>query len=110
METELELTYLVKSIPKEVTGVSPSHLLDIYIPDTPGHAHLRLRRQDDRCEITKKTPIKDGDASAQVEQTISLSEDEFEALAIASQKRVLRIGIRCRLTVVKPSLTFLPAS
>lgn len=90
METELELTYLVKSIPKEVTGVSPSHLLDIYIPDTPGHAHLRLRRQDDRCEITKKTPIKDGDASAQVEQTISLSKDGFEALAIASQKRVAK--------------------
>ena len=90
METELELTYLVKSIPKEVAGVSPSHLLDIYIPDTPGHAHLRLRRQDDHCEITKKTPIKDGDASAQVEQTIGLSEDEFEALAIASQKRVAK--------------------
>lgn len=90
METELELTYLVKSIPKEVAGVSPSHLLDIYIPDTPGHAHLRLRRQDNHCEITKKTPIKDGDASAQVEQTISLSKDEFEALAIASQKRVAK--------------------
>ena len=90
VETELELTYLVKSIPKEVAGVSPSHLLDIYIPDTPSHAHLRLRRQDNHYEITKKTPIKDGDASAQVEQTISLSKDEFEALAIASQKRVAK--------------------
>lgn len=55
METELELTYLVKSIPKEVAGVSPGHLLDIYIPDTPGHAHLRLRRQDDHCEIDLST-------------------------------------------------------
>lgn len=94
---ELELTFLAKRIPSEIEGVTPTRIVDIYIPDTSEHSHLRLRQKGDQYELTKKTPIQDGDASAQLEQTISLSQLEFEAIAIISQKRVVKDRYRVML-------------
>lgn len=94
---ELELTFLAKRIPSEIEGVTPTRIVDIYIPDTSEHSHLRLRQKGDRYELTKKTPIQSGDASAQLEQTISLSQLEFEAIAVISQKRVIKDRYRVML-------------
>ena len=87
-ELELELTFLAKEIPEGIKDVVPTRITDVYIPDTAKHSHLRLRKRGNLYEITKKTPVKDGDASEQIEQTIPLTKDEFEALISCSQKRV----------------------
>lgn len=94
---ELELTFLAKRIPSEIEGATPTRIVDIYIPDTSEHSHLRLRQKGDQYELTKKTPIQDGDASAQLEQTISLSQLEFEVMAVISQKRVVKDRYRVML-------------
>ncbi len=89
-ELELELTFLAKELPTGIKETKPTRIVDVYIPDTPGHSHLRLRQEGDRYEITKKTPVKAGDASSQIELTIPLTEEEFCALANCSQKRVVK--------------------
>lgn len=89
-ELELELTYLAKKIPAEIQNVQPTRIMDLYIPDTAVHAHLRLRQKGDKYEITKKSPVKEGDSSEQIEQTIPLTKEEFEALATCSQKKVVK--------------------
>ena len=53
-ELELELTFLAKGLPPEIESTSPTRIVDIYIPDTPSHSHLRLRQKGDKYEITKK--------------------------------------------------------
>lgn len=88
VEVELELTYLAKKLPKELQGVTPRRLLDIYVPEDADRPFIRLRRQDSQYEITKKRPINDEDASRQTEQTIPLDEDEFVALSKASNRKV----------------------
>lgn len=94
---ELELTFLAKRIPNELNDVTPTRVVDIYIPDTSEHSHLRLRQKGDNYEMTKKKPLQDGDASAQLEQTINLSKQEFEAMAVISQKHVVKDRYRVTL-------------
>jgi CYTH domain-containing protein len=90
-ELELEYTFLASELPREIEGVSPKRLMDIYIPDTnTGHPRLRLRQKGTAYELTKKTPVNEGDASAQIEVTIQLDESEFAALSTVSQKRVVK--------------------
>ncbi len=88
-ELELELTYLAKELPKELKGVQPQRVLDVYIPDTTDHSHLRLRQKGDKFYITKKTQVND-DASIHLEQTIEISEQEFLCLIKSSKKRVVK--------------------
>jgi len=87
-ELELELTFLVKRMPDKIKSVEPVHIVDIYIPDTSEHSHLRLRQKGEKFEITKKMPVVKEDASEQIEQTIPLTKEEFIALANCSKKRV----------------------
>lgn len=89
-ELELELTFLAKELPEGVKTAKPIRIVDIYIPDTPEHSHLRLRQKGDKYEITKKMPVVEGDASEQTEQTIPLTKDEFIALSSCSKKRVAK--------------------
>ena len=90
-ELELEYTFLARRMPVEIEGVSPKRLTDIYIPDSATqHPRLRLRQKGNSYELTKKTPVNEGDASAQIESTIQLDVEEFEALAKVSQKRVVK--------------------
>ena len=91
IEIELELTYLAKELPKELASAEPTKLVDIYIPEALDvHSRLRLRQKGDRYEITKKIPLQEGDASAHTEYTIPLEALEFDALAPASQKRIVK--------------------
>ncbi len=86
---EQELTYLAASFPEGIESATPTRLKDVYIPDTDGvHPQLRLRQKGDKYEITKKVPLKEGDASAHTELTIPLKEDEFLALEKSSSKIV----------------------
>ena len=87
-ELELELTFLAKELPENIKTVKPTRIVDIYIPDTPKHSHLRLRQKGEKYEITKKMPVVEGNASEQIEQTIPLTKEEFTALSNCSKKRV----------------------
>ena len=85
---ELELTYLVKNIPKGLSESPSKKIVDQYIPLESEHPTLRLRKNGEKMELTKKEPIKDGDASHQLEETIPLTADEYEAIAKIPAKRV----------------------
>lgn len=88
IEVELELTYLVRQLPVEVTGVTPMELTDIYVPEDSSRPRLRLRKKGNEYEITKKVPVSIDDLSNQTEQTIPLTPDEFKALAASSKRQV----------------------
>jgi adenylate cyclase len=63
----------------------------VYIPETgTPHPNLRLRKRGGVMELTKKTPVQEDDASAQYETTITLNEDEFNALSTVSRRRVVK--------------------
>ncbi len=85
---ELELTYLIKNLPDDVFLSPSKELLDIYIPKNADHPTLRVRKADDKYEITKKEPVEAGDSSRQLETTIPLTPSEFEALNALSGKRL----------------------
>jgi CYTH domain-containing protein len=90
-EIELELTYLAAQLPDEIKGIEPKRLMDVYVPESGvAHARLRLRQKGSKHEITKKVPLRDGDASAHTEMTIPLDEKEFAALISVSQKRIIK--------------------
>lgn len=86
---EFELTYLAKAelIPK-LAGSRFKEMLDIYIPASAKHPTLRIRKSGEKYEMTKKEPIKEGDASHQLESTIHLTKEEFSELSMLKGKRV----------------------
>lgn len=88
---ELELTFLVKSLPQDFRSLENKEVYDIYIPSTVVHPVLRIRKNGNSYEITKKQPIDDGDRSEQTEQTIPLTEAEFVELSQLPGKRVRKI-------------------
>jgi CYTH domain-containing protein len=88
---ELERTYLAKVIPIGLADCKQKELLDIYFPKEEAHPHLRLRQKEGRFEITKKNRINPNDASSLVEETISLTQSEFDAISMAEGKRVRKI-------------------
>lgn len=93
MTEEFELTFLIKEIPKNFSlEETPSkEILDIYLPTVSNHAILRIRKQGEIFEITKKTPVSGTDSSHQNENTIPLSKEEFEELSTLQGKRVRKI-------------------
>lgn len=86
VEIEREKTYLASRIPDNLTIDNSIVIRDIYIPEHSSHASLRLRQKGDAYEMTKKIQIVEGDSSRQIEHTIPLSIEEFEALASCSTK------------------------
>ena len=88
---ELEKTYLVKEIPENLKNCEFKEIIDVYIPKSSEHPKLRLRKNGDKFELTKKEPVNEGDASHQEEQTIKLTETEFNALNDLEGKRVRKL-------------------
>ena len=81
--TQRTITYLARYLPDDL-GDSPSQdLVDYYLPADQAHPTLRLRQSSHEFSLTKL-----GDAT-QEEQTITLVEDEFAALAEV-EARVIR--------------------
>ncbi|MDH4330915.1 MAG: CYTH domain-containing protein [Candidatus Moranbacteria bacterium] len=88
---ELEKTYLAKELPKDLENCRFKEIIDIYIPKNSEHPSLRLRKNGNKFEMTRKEPVTDGDASQQKEHTIPLTEKEFEALNKIEGKRVRKM-------------------
>jgi len=88
---ELELTYLAKSLPKGLTSSRSKEIIDIYVPFSAVHPSLRIRKNGDIYEITKKQPILMSDSSKQMENTIPLTKEEFQSLSKVMGKVVRKI-------------------
>lgn len=89
-EVELELTYLAKELPEGLAGCPSKLIVDVYYPPSAEHPHLRLRQNGDSYQITNKLVTNGTDSSHMTEETINLTPDQFEALAKAPGKRVVK--------------------
>lgn len=89
---EFEKTYLCAEIPTQYISGEPTRMIDAYIPEVSDHPKLRLRQKGNSYEITKKTPIAN-DPSRQLEETIELTKEEFNALLGASTRKIEKIRI-----------------
>lgn len=85
---EIELTFLPKSLP-DLTNVESKEMLDIYIPKDSEFPNLRIRRQGERYEITKKERV-GSDFSHHIETTIPLTKAEYELLQTLEGKRTAK--------------------
>ena len=86
---EYELTFLAKELPGSIKQAMPTRIVDIYVPtDMSIHPNLRLRKKGSTYEITKKQDTTDNDYSTMIEETIPLSQAEFEALASGNHRLV----------------------
>jgi len=85
---ELEFTYLAKELPEGLNEFPSKEMLDIYIPTSTKHPNLRIRKNGNKYEITKKEIINEEDASRFMETTIPLTEEEYKDLSQLSGKRV----------------------
>ncbi len=78
---EIEKTYLAKYLPKGFEKSPSKEIVDLYYPKECEHPRLRLRKSSGTYEMTKKEPMEGNDSSRQLEQTIKLSKEEYEAVA-----------------------------
>lgn len=75
---ELERTFLAKQIPEGLKACKSKEIRDIYIPKAvENHAPIRIRKNGDKYEITKKSTLIEGDHSQMLEQNIVLTREEF---------------------------------
>lgn len=88
---EIEKSFLARSLPADLKDHPSKEVLDIYIPKGHDHPVLRIRKNGDRYEMTKKEPIKNKDRLFLRENTIPLREDEFLALEKLEGKRLHKI-------------------
>ncbi|MBU6231173.1 MAG: CYTH domain-containing protein [Patescibacteria group bacterium] len=91
IELELEKTYLARRLPEGLEKCQHREVFDTYYPPSAAHPVLRLRKNGDRYEMTKKEPDQSGDASIQTEHTIRLTKEEFDSLAKTAGKKVRKI-------------------
>jgi adenylate cyclase len=76
---EIERRFLVKYLPPQLQAAQEVEIEDYKILTGEDHPHLRLRRRDNCYELTKKYPIEKDKKLEMVEETINLTEVEFEA-------------------------------
>ncbi|MEK6938106.1 MAG: hypothetical protein AABX04_03605 [Nanoarchaeota archaeon] len=77
---EHERTFLAKHLPEGLLKCKSKEILDIYLPTDSRHPKLRIRKNGDKYEITKKTLIDLNDTSKRKEETTSLTIEEFTEL------------------------------
>ena len=88
---ERELTYLAKHLPEGLADCEFKEIIDIYLPKESRHPTLRIRKNGDKYEITKKEPVNKNEFSEMYEYTTPLTKEEFEALKNTDGKRVRKL-------------------
>lgn len=88
---ELEKTFLAKKLPDGLKKCRKTEVYDLYIPKEHPHPKIRIRKNGDNIEITKKEPVNCEDASCQQENTIHLTEQEFNFFKKLPSKDVRKI-------------------
>ena len=89
---EREKTYLLKEVPAGLSACKKRVVLSLYIPADDPHPKLRIRKNGDSFEMTKKAPVDDNPSICE-EQTIKLSEQEFKILNALPGKRMDKIRV-----------------
>jgi len=75
---EIEKTFLVKTIPTYLSSRKFFKIKQGYISSSP--SPLRIRQKGNKFELTKKSPLKEGDFSSFEETNIYLTQYEFDKL------------------------------
>ena len=88
---ELEKTYLARKLPEGLKSCKFKEIIDIYIPKASKHPKLRIRKNGNKFEATKKEPVSNQDASRLEEQTIILTEAEFDSFKELDGKKVRKL-------------------
>jgi len=101
---ELELTFLLQSfLPAFVEQVqtgnyqnikSKKEILDCYFPRSLDHPRIRLRKNGETFELTKKLALSTTDASIQEEQTLVLTAEEYQFFAQLEGKKIHKTRYR----------------
>jgi CYTH domain-containing protein len=78
MALEHERTFLAKSLPADLKRSPSKEIIDIFMPTDARHPNLRIRKNGEKYEVTKKYPVKEGDATVQHEFTTPIIKEEFE--------------------------------
>lgn len=111
---ELEKTYLAKYIPLWLENCKTKEIIDIYLPKDGEHSKLRVRKNWDVCEITKKELVNENDASHMIEHTVPLNKEEFTVLSTIEGKDVRKIryyyphqGINAEIDIFQDKLSWL---
>jgi CYTH domain-containing protein len=87
---ELERTFLAKSLPANLQRHDCKEILDIYVPREQQHPTLRIRKNGDQYEVTKKEPVDDNPSRLR-EETVHITAREFAALSTVEGKRVHKL-------------------
>ena len=85
---EIEKTFLAKYLPADLKNFPSKEMLDIYVGTEMPHPDLRIRKNGDKYEFTRKSPISESDVSVQKETTIPLSKNEFDDLSFTRGKKI----------------------
>ena len=88
---EYEKTYLAKHLPQNLTDYHAEEIVDLYFPAQAISPTLRLRKQGDHYDITKKEMINENDFSELHEYTIHLTQKEYGALCLIPSKSVTKL-------------------
>ena len=88
---ERELTFLAKHLPEGLADCDFKEIIDIYVPKESRHPTLRIRKNGDKYEITKKEPVDENDSSEMHEHTTPLTKEEFKALSNIKGKRIRKL-------------------
>lgn len=91
---EFEKVYLAKYLP-EIKDCKKKEIIDIYLPLSFTHPTLRIRKNGEHYEMTKKELLQGGDNTTYNEQTIILTEQEFHALSKVQGKKLHKIRYYC---------------
>lgn len=74
---EKESTYLLNSIPTDLSDYKMEYTKDTYLPPDARHPMIRLRKRGEQLFLTKKYPKVAGDFSTMIEETINLLDYEY---------------------------------
>ena len=80
MEIELERTFLAKYLPEDLESCQSKNMHDSFIPKEARHPVLRIRKNGEKFNITRKYPKTEDDMSVMIEETINLSEEEYKSM------------------------------
>jgi adenylate cyclase len=79
-DIERESTFLLNTIPTNLTDWKKEYTKDTYLPPDAGHPMIRLRKRGESLFMTKKYPKVAGDFGTMVEETINLLDYEYKFL------------------------------
>lgn len=88
-EIEKELTFLLNKLPDDIESWESEFLADTYVPENSDNPQVRLRQRGNKYYLTKKYPLDAKDLSTMVEETINLSQQEYEYFQLAIKGKYL---------------------